>query len=179
MPGLLPGGTGINNGGNPVKANPNDWRVQILNMIRAPVNQTNLTALQAWALSESGYNSTYGTNMAGPGYFNPLAITDGYGVPSVKSINSDGVLAFANTQAGVTATVRFWQHGYNDIITALRNSDPVALYSAVNNSGWCAGCESGHYPVGLYGWLQGGSVQGSGQHFSGGGPGTAGLNASG
>lgn len=165
--------------GLPVKADPNDWRVQILNMIKAPVNQTNLTALQAWALSESGYNSTYGTNMAGPGYFNPLAITDGYGVPSVRSINSDGVLAFPNTQAGVTATVRFWQHGYTDIIQALRSSDPVALYSAVNQSGWCAGCEGGHYPVGLYGWLQGGNVQGSGQKFKGGGPGTAGLGASG
>ena len=165
--------------GQPVKANPNDWRVQILNMIHAPVNDTNLTALQAWALSESGYNSTYGTNMAGPGYFNPLAITDGYGVPSVKSINSDGVLAFPNTQAGVTATVRFWQHGYTDIITALRNSDPVGLYQAVNQSGWCSGCQSGHYPVDLYGYLGGGSVQGGSGTFHGGGPNVAGGSPSG
>ena len=181
MPAPLPGGPPgtVGRGGNPPKANPNDWRVQLLNMIHAPVNDTNLTALQGWALSESGYNSTYGTNMAGPGYFNPLAITDGYGVPSVRSINSDGVLAFPNTQAGVTATVRFFQHGYTDIITALRNSDPVALYQAVNQSGWCSGCEGGHYPVGLYGYLQGGAVQGGSGTFHGGGPNVAGGNPSG
>lgn len=167
---IQPGGSG----GAPVHANPNDWRVQMLEAIRAPVNATNLTALQAWALSESGFNSTYGTNLAGPLAFNPLAITDSYGVPTVGDVNSVGVKKFANTQAGVQATVRFWQHGYQGIIDALKSSDPVALYQAVNQSGWCAGCEGGHYPVGLYGYLSGGSVQGGSTTFHGGGANTPG-----
>lgn len=160
--------------GGGVPSDPNDWRVQILTKIGAPVTATNLTALQAWALSESGYNSTYGTNLAGPLAFNPLAITDSYGVPTVGSVNSVGVKKFANTQAGVDATALFWQHGYQGIIDALRNSDPVALYQAVNQSGWCAGCQGGHYPIGLSNFLSGGAVQGGGAKFQGGGSGTPG-----
>lgn len=167
---------GLPGGKSPVLpgANPNDWRVQILEAIKAPVNATNLTALQAWALSESGYNATYGTNLAGPLAFNPLAITDSYGVPTVGDVNSVGVKKFANTQAGVQATVRFWQHGYQGIIDALRSSDPVALYQAVNQSGWCAGCQGGHYPIGLSNYLSGGSVQGGSTTFHGGGTNVAG-----
>jgi hypothetical protein len=143
--------------------------VQILNKIRAPVNATNLASLQAWALSESGYNSTYGTNLAGPLAFNPLAITDSYGVPTVGAVNSVGVKKFANTQAGVDATVLFWQHGYQGIIDALRSSDPQALFQAVNQSGWCSGCQGGQYPIGLANFLAGGQVQGGGATFKGGG----------
>jgi len=178
----------VHPGGN--KPDVSDWRVQLLTAIHAPVNATNLTALQAWALSESGYNSEWGTNQAGPpgvgptgpyGGYNPLAITDSWGVPTTGDINSDGVKQFASTQAGVEATVRFFQHGYTPVIDALRSSDPVALYQAVNQSGWCRGCQSGLYPVDLHGYLSGQQIQGGSSTFKGsfGGIGAGGTNSPG
>lgn len=146
---------------------PTDWRVQLLNSVGAPVTWPNLDGLQAWALSESGYNSSYGTNLAGPLAYNPLAITDSYGVPTVGDVNSAGVKQFGSTAAGVDATSRFLQHGYGNVIQALRDSNPDALYSAVNQSGWCAGCEGGNYPVALHDWLGGSSFSGEHGAFHG------------
>ena len=159
-------GTGRSRGW-PQGVSPGDWRVQLLQRVGAPVNWTNLDALQAWALSESGYNATYGTNLAGPLAYNPLAITDSYGVPTTGDVNTAGVKQFAGTAAGVDATARFLEHGYSPVIQALKDSDPSALYSAVNQSGWCAGCEGGVYPTALHSWLGGAGFQGEHGGFHG------------
>lgn len=146
----------------------NDWRVLFLGDIGAPVTKDNLAALQAWALSESPYQSTYGTYLASPAAYNPLAITVARGVSSVGDINSAGVKRFESTQAGALATANFMKaFGYGPVIQALRDSDPAALYQAVNNSGWCRGCEGGSYPVALKSFIDGGSVQGGTASFSG------------
>lgn len=150
-----------------IGVSPSDWRVQLLTRLGAPVTWPNLDALQAWALSESGYNSSYGTNLAGPLAFNPLAITDSYGVPTVGDVNSAGVKAFGSTAAGVDATAIFLEHGYQPVIQALKDSNPKALFSAVNQSGWCSGCEGGQYPVALASWLGGSSFPGEHGGFHG------------
>lgn len=161
------GGAGRKKSPTTVKTGVNDWRVIFLHAIGAPATSGNLAALQAWALSESGYNSTYGTNLAGPLGYNPLAISNGAGVPTVGMVNGI-VVRFGSTQAGAVATARFMQRfGYSGVINALRNDDQVALYNAVNASGWCHGCQSGHYPIGLYNYINGGSVEGGGATFSG------------
>lgn len=161
----------------PSKVGTTDWRVMFLHGIGAPVTRGNLAALQAWALSESGYNSTYGTNMAGPFAYNPLAITVSVGIPVVGDLNSVGVKRFGSTAAGVTATIRFMQHfGYSAVINALRNDDQAALYTAVNQSGWCRGCQGGHYPIGLYNYVNGGSVQGGTATFQGSAGGPSGMS---
>lgn len=137
--------------------NPFDWRAQLLKQIGAPVTRNNMAVLQGWALSESGYNSAYGTNMAGPGYYNPLAITDSYGLPYVSnSVTTDGVMAFASQKIGVEATARFLEHGYGDVIQGLRDNNAQATYDAVNQSGWCAGCQGGLYPVDLHAYVANG-----------------------
>ena len=141
-----------------IGVSPTDWRVQLLQRIGAPVTWPNLNALQAWALSESGYNSRFGTNLAGPLAYNPLAITDSYGVPTVGNVNSAGVKIFSGTSAGVDATARFLEHGYSPVIQALKDSNPQALFTAVNQSGWCSGCEGGQYPVALATWVHGGGT---------------------
>jgi hypothetical protein len=163
----MPNPVGVGTTRGPSKISTSDWRVQLLTDIGAPTSATNLAALQAWALSESGYNSTYGTNLASPAYgYNPLAISDGYGVPTVGMVNSI-VVKFGSTQAGALATARFMQHGYQGVITALRNSDPVGLYQAVNASGWCKGCQGGIYPTGLHSMISGGKVEGGSANFQG------------
>jgi hypothetical protein len=168
--------------GGPVGVSPTDWRYQLLKRVGAPVTWPNLDALQAWALSESGYNDSYGTNLAGPMAYNPLAITDSYGVPTTGDVNSAGVKQFGSTSAGVDATARFLEHGYGNVIQALKDSDPNALYQAVNQSGWCSGCEGGQYPVALASWLGGTSFQGEHGGFhgtSGGGSAAATARAAG
>jgi hypothetical protein len=149
-----------------------------LHQVGAPVTWPNLDALQAWALSESGYNSSYGTNLAGPLAYNPLAITDSYGVPVTGDVNSAGVKSFGSTSAGVAATARFLEHGYSPVIQALRDSNPDALYSAVNASGWCSGCEGGVYPVALHSWIGGASFPGEHGGFHGTSGGTPAARAS-
>ena len=164
--------------GNPLtgpQISPNDWRVLLLKRIGAPVTWNNLNTLQAWAMSESGYNPGYGTNLADPHYYNPLAITDSYGVPHLGSINSDGVLTFASKQFGVEATAAFLEHGYGDVIQGFKDNNAQEVYDAVNNSGWCRGCQSGQYPIGLATWLQGGKVSGIHQSFTGSGEGSGGY----
>jgi hypothetical protein len=165
--------TGIDQGGRTSGAgtapSPTDWRVLLLKAIGAPTTRANLDTLQAWALSESGYNAQTGTALAGPQARNPLAITDSFGVPSSGTVNSAGVLKFGSTIAGVLATARFLKHGYDPVIQGFRDSSPEEVYQAVNQSGWCSGCQSGRYPVGLYNYVQSGKVQGGGQTFQGGG----------
>jgi hypothetical protein len=163
----MPNPVGVGTTRGPSKISTSDWRVQLLKDIGAPTSATNLAALQAWALSESGYDSTYGSYLASPQAYNPLAITDGYGVPTVGTVNSVGVLKFGSTQAGADATARFLQHGYSSVIQALRNSDPVGLYQAVNASGWCKGCQGGIYPTGLHSMISGGKVEGGSANFQG------------
>jgi hypothetical protein len=164
------GQPGVGQVGRPnTGVSPTDWRVLLLKALRAPVNSTNLDTLQAWALSESGFNRQSGTALAGPSARNPLAITDSFGVPTIGTHNSAGVLRFGSTIAGVMATARFMQHGYQPVIQGFRDSSPEEVYQAVNGSGWCSGCQAGRYPIGLYNYVQTGRVQGGGLTFDGGG----------
>ncbi|MGH7239405.1 MAG: hypothetical protein ACREHG_04975 [Candidatus Saccharimonadales bacterium] len=120
-----------------------DWRVAICDILGAPSSGTNLTALSEWAVSE-GMPAQYN---------NWLATTEnGYGG---RVVNSVGVKAYPSVEQGAAATVKTLSNGrYNDIISALRDGTSLTrIFAAINQSPWCGGCQSGHYPVALYNYI--------------------------
>jgi hypothetical protein len=118
-----------------------DWRRLLLDKIDAPANQTNLTALGAWAASEG---MPIFTN-------NPLAATTSAPgatpypkAPIVKVYLS--VEQAADVYAGMLNSSL-----YRPIRDALRASeDYQAIFEAINASPWCGGCQGGKYPIGLW-----------------------------
>lgn len=121
------------------------WETALLGDLHITPNITNLKALNLWAASE-GVRATAN---------NPLAITDpGNHWPHAGIVAENGgdpVYAFPSLAVGAQATAAFLQgSGYGGIRSALANGDLTAIYVAINSSGWCRGCQGGHYPVQLY-----------------------------
>lgn len=132
-------------------ANPSpgagDWRVGLLNALGAPVTDGNLKALAYWHQSEG---TAAATN-------NPLAISDGANrYPHAGCLaqcgGSSPIYAFPDQATGVAATAHFLQGSYyTRVVEAFKsNAGMGAIFAAINASPWCAGCQSGHYPVALY-----------------------------
>lgn len=97
-------------------------------------------ALTLWAASEG----------MTPSYHNPLATTlGGYGG---HSINSAGVQSYPSWTTGVRATVAsLGQSYYTNIVAAFRAGNTLTrIFTAINHSPWCGGCQNGHYPVALW-----------------------------
>src|SRR5690348_10304439 len=123
-----------------------DWRVDLLNQINAPVTQTNLAALSAWAPSE-------GTPAS---WNNPLATTLKYNGSVDKNNNNPPVQGYQSIQDGVTAlakTLKETNNGtaYSNVIAAFQQGNDIgAIWAAINNSPWCSGCQNGTYPTQLY-----------------------------
>lgn len=132
-------------------ANPSpgagDWRVALLGALGAPVTDANLKALAFWHQSEG---TAAATN-------NPLAISDGANrYPHAGCLAQCGsgspIYAFPDQATGVAATAHFLQGSYyTRVVEAFRSNAGLAgIFAAINSSPWCAGCQSGHYPVALY-----------------------------
>lgn len=115
------------------------WIVAVLNGIHAPVTQTNVAALNLWALEEGNgaprYNwlnttlKTHGSTQAG--------IVKGS--PAWKA----GVRTYPSFQAGVDATVQTLQ-GFPMIVGAFQRTPSTlqGIYEAIQQSTYCgsAGC---------------------------------------
>lgn len=117
-----------------------DWRILLLSALNAPQSNLCIDALQWWADSEGM-----------PAYANNwLATTeDGYGgVP----YNSTGVKAYPTITDGVDATAATLGAGtYRNLVAALQSGTSLQdIWSEVNSSPWCAGCQAGLYPVVLF-----------------------------
>lgn len=120
-----------------------DWRKAVLDIMGAPATGTNLTVLSTWAVSEG----------MPAGYNNWLATTEnGYGG---RVVNSVGVKAYPSIENGAAATVKTLSNGrYNDVLKALRDGTSLTrAFAAINQSPWCGGCQSGHYPIALYNYI--------------------------
>lgn len=121
----------------------NDWRELLLSAMLAPVNTLTVDALQWWADSEGM-----------PAWENNwLATTiDGYGG---RVVNSAGVKAYPTVLDGVNATWATLSYPvYRPVVTAFRAGSGLEnIWSAVNASPWCNGCQGGKYPVVLYNHL--------------------------
>lgn len=166
---VQPGGGGSNTGSPanlPAGSDPNftaftpsdSWEVALLAGLGVPVTKVNVTILDAWAASEATINHN-----------NPLAISTKYPGATTclaQCSGSNPVMAYDSLGSGVAATVQFFKdnqnkYGYNDILAQFRNntyqnegtnvSSGVlgAAWNAINQSGWCHGCQGGKYPVDL------------------------------
>lgn len=99
-----------------------------------------LEALILWAASEGTPDS----------WNNPLATTQPW--RGAYDVNSVGVKAYPDANAGIGATVATLRNGYYPaVVRAIsRNEGMQAIWQAVNASPWCRGCQGGRYPVALY-----------------------------
>lgn len=147
----------------------------MLQGLHAPTSHGNLLSLGYWAMSEGMPAAAYNwlaTSTSWPG--------DTRHPPYSEPFRRD----FAT---GVAATVDFLRGSYYNAVRAALQGDhgPRAIWTAVNRSPWCSGCQSGHYPVDLYDYLQGHGVTLSPQpgpgHGGGGGghPGRGGRGSGG
>jgi hypothetical protein len=122
-----------------------DWRTYLLADLGAPVTPTNLAALNDWARSEGTPSS----------WNNPLATT--LTVPGSVSVNSTGVKRYPSQRAGAEALAHtLLAPAYKPVVAALRaGNDRHAIWQAINQSPWCAGCQKGQYPETLSGGASG------------------------
>lgn len=120
------------------------WEYDLLAGIGAPANKGNLDALNYWGQSENTADQN-----------NPLAVSTKY-PGATKCIAQCGgkseIYAYDTEQDGVAANVSFLlAPSYANIVTAFTKSQGLnAIWSAINNSGWCKGCSGGQYPKVLY-----------------------------
>ena len=112
----------------------------VMEDIGGPYNENTLEALLLWAQSEGTPDS----------WNNPLATT--LDCCGGTNVNSAGVKAYPTVNDGTAATWRTLQgSGYAAVRKAIRDNDSWSdIWSAVNASPWCSGCQSGLYPVALY-----------------------------
>lgn len=116
------------------------WQADVLNGIGAPVTATGVRALTLWAGSEGM-----------PAWENNWLATTEPGFTGTP-INATGVRAYPTEPKGVAATVATLDGlSYAAVVDAFKNGGQlVSVWSAVNSSPWCSGCQSGHYPVQLW-----------------------------
>jgi hypothetical protein len=111
-----------------------DWAKDVLTGLGAPVNQQNLDTMVTWANTESG---GYNPSVAG-GKNNPLNTTEGAVGYSGQGGSQGNIKDFGSYDQGVQAIVHNLTQtkgaGYENILNALHQSDPQAVFSAVNGS---------------------------------------------
>lgn len=120
------------------------WETTFLDQLGAPHTETNYQALTLWAQSEG----TTGSN-------NPLAISGQH--PGATSCiaqcgSSSPVMAYDTLDNGVAANVAFLQNNdYGNVIAAFKQGSSLQLiWAAINQSGWCRGCQGGRYPEAIF-----------------------------
>lgn len=134
-----------------------DWVSQLLAKMGASDNGTTRSALYGWADSEGMPASEN----------NWLATT--LDCCGCAKINSSGVCSYPDVASGVEATWRTLQgSAYDSIVYWFRQGDNIReIWSAINQSPWCGGCQNGKYPVVLYDSI----ASGGNPPPTGGGPG--------
>ncbi len=122
-----------------------DWISLTLAALGATETSTNRAALAEWAQSEGMPASAN----------NPLAATDP--LPGSTAINSKGVQAYASIGDAATLYARkFGTLTYDAIGFALKTGNDLnEIFTAINQSPWCRGCQGGRYPVIMWEQLHG------------------------
>lgn len=129
--------------------NPNSWQAMLAADLGIPFTPTVNAIFTAWGLSENTASKN-----------NPLAIS-GLAPGSTTCIaqcgTSSPIMAYGSMQSGVAANAAFIKAGYGIIIQDLQgstNQDSLkqslsiaqSVYTNINGSGWCKGCQGGNYP---------------------------------
>ncbi|HXA33025.1 MAG TPA: hypothetical protein VNV87_12255 [Acidimicrobiales bacterium] len=163
-----------------------EWEYELLRYLGTPAPLTNdgmdaqypnsLLALNLWAQSEGSVTN------------NALA-TSGRGAGATTCVaqcgSSSPIYEYDNVADGVAQMGRFLQGSfYTKIVSSLvGNASLSDIFSAINSSPWCKGCQSGQYPVALSQAVGGKSPGVSGTvgtgTSTGSGQGTAGASATG
>lgn len=134
----------------------NDWRVQVLQSLGAPVTKKNLAFLGAWQASEGGH-----TNNAGKwNYLNVTvdALRDRglrSDFPYFVSSNGSHIAIFPDERTGTSILAQYLTGGqYPGVVTGLRKGDPTSpvLQSVITGD--------------LSTWLTGKRVSSSGQEYA-------------
>lgn len=117
------------------------WESQLLAALNAPQSQANLDALALWAQSEG----------VAAGANNPLATTD-HAPGSTPYPPAPAVQQYVSVAQMVSVYVgKFESTLYAAVGAALKNdAGEAAVWHAVNQSPWCAGCQGGLYPSALH-----------------------------
>jgi hypothetical protein len=117
------------------------WEAQTLSKGGWPETAINEYALSLWADSEGV--SVFANN--------PLAATDKLAGSTPYPPSPIVQVYVSLDQATTLYKNKFTSSTYKAIGAALAKGDDLeAIYQAINQSPWCAGCQGGHYPVSLY-----------------------------
>ena len=116
------------------------WITLTLTGLHAPVNAVNEQALLAWAASE-GMPASSNNPLAASDQIAGATPTPGFSEPSYPSVQAAADLYVAKLESAQ----------YADIGIALKQGTNLqSIYTAINQSPWCAGCQGGHYPAVLW-----------------------------
>lgn len=111
------------------------FATSFLNAIGAPLNKTNIAALEDWWAQEEGT----AVLVAGHGGLNnPFEVTTSgnANVPSLGSVNASGVKSYATPQQGVEAAIGYFQTYGPGVLTAFRNGESISnIEQAVRDLG--------------------------------------------
>ncbi len=112
-----------------------------------PDTSTNRVALEQWALSE-GMPVSANNPLAASDQITGWRPTPGYSEPTYPSVE-DAAALYAR---------KFQTLTYDAIGFALNAGDDLnEIFTAINESPWCSGCQGGNYPIGIYQQLHGGA----------------------
>lgn len=119
------------------------WFVDLIESAGWPDNNVTETALQAWADSERGNDDPYNN------WLGETTVYPTLGAISVPNWYGPG---YSTEAGGVLATLAFLGgSNYNEVRKFFQiGTNLVDIYLAINGSPWCAGCQSGNYPIALY-----------------------------
>ena len=125
-------------------ANYPQWATDFLNGIGAPLSDTNYQALLLWEQAEGGVPQNNPLNASGQGAGATSCIA--------QCGSSSPIYAYDTIANGVAHDVQFLQNNnYAGVIgTFQQNAGLGAIWAAINQSGWCRGCNGGKYPSTLY-----------------------------
>lgn len=117
------------------------WEEQLLALLGAPITQQNISFLDSWQ------------SLEGPGVLNqgnnPFALETSYYGGALSTLwNSQGVQMYPDLQTGLLNTRAFLQHGYQDIIAALKSGNPFSYNLSSSLKAWSNGAYSSISPSG-------------------------------
>lgn len=125
-----------------------DWEYKLLAKLGAPATGVNLYGLSLWAQSEGVVSSN--------NYLAVCCIAAGSSGVIAQNGTTAPIYGYASEDDGVAANAQFIQENTPGIQQVLQQGNSLTgLWQAINQSGWCKGCQSGHYPVDLYNALSG------------------------
>lgn len=123
-----------------------EWITLTLDNLKAPHTPTNIVALEDWALSE-GMPADSNNPLAASDQIEGAKPTPGFSEPSYPSAKAAAALYAKKLTSPTYEAIGF---------SLISGQDLNIIYTNINRSPWCQGCQGGDYPIVLYRQLYGG-----------------------